>query len=339
MTDVYSETPLDRLRSYLTSNDDFFVRHHWPARAPAATEWALTIDGRVARPLRLSLDEMRELPAATATCVLQCAGKGRSFYEPAVPGLPWGPGAVGNARWTGVRVRDLLEKAGLESDSGHLHTFGTDDPPTGGNPYYRSIDLEKALADAIVAWEMNGAPLPAIHGSPARLVVPGWTGNHWMKWLSRLSVRAQERRGFFMDEEYRYPVRPGPPGVQIDPAEMRPVTELLVKSTITTAPSVARIGVSVPVSGFAFSGTPDVAKVELSDDDGRIWMRARLDPRHDPFAWRLWSLSWTPRRTGRVRVTARATDSRGTVQPRDAVWNPSGLLHNGWHSIEVEVTE
>jgi DMSO/TMAO reductase YedYZ molybdopterin-dependent catalytic subunit len=339
VADVYSETPPDRLTSYLTSNEDFFVRHHWPAEAPADADWALTVDGQVAQPLRLSLEDLKAFPAATVTCVLQCAGKGRSFYDPAVPGLPWGAGAVGNARWTGVRVRDLLEKAGLESVAGHLHTFGTDDPPPGESPFYRSVELEKALADAIVAWEMNDAPLPAIHGAPARLVVPGWTGNHWMKWLARLSVQAQEQHGFFMDQEYRYPLRPGPPGVAIDPAEMRPVAELFVESTITAAPAVARIGVSVPVSGFAFSGAPDVAKVDVSDDDGATWTPAQLDPRHDPFAWRLWSLSWTPRRAGRVRVTARATDSRGSVQPRDAVWNPSGLLHNGWHSVEIDVSE
>jgi sulfite oxidase len=339
VTDVSSETPLDRLTTYLTPNDDFFVRHHWPAEAPAAEDWALVVEGKVTRPLRLSLAELKEFPAATATCVLACAGNGRAFYEPAVPGLPWGPGAAGNARWTGVRVRDLLDAAGLKRGARHLHSAGTDDPPPGQSPFLRSIEIEKALADAIVAWEMNGEPLPAIHGAPARLVVPGWSGNHWMKWLARLSVRAQERDGFFMEQEYRYPVRPGPPGVAIDPAEMRPVTELFVESTITAAPAVARIGVSVPVSGFAFSGAPDVAKVDVSDDGGATWTPARLDPRHDPFAWRLWSLSWTPRRTGCVRVTARATDSRGGVQPRDAVWNPSGLLHNGWHSVEVDVSE
>jgi sulfite oxidase len=186
---------------------------------------------------------------------------------------------------------------------------------------------------------MNGEPLPAIHGAPARLVVPGWSGNHWMKWLGRLSVRAEEQTGYFMEEEYRYPVHPGPPGVSIPPSEMRPVTELFVESTITSAPARARVGGVETIRGFAFSGAPDVAKVDVSDDGGATWTPARLDPRHDPFAWRLWSLSWTPRRTGCVRVTARATDSRGSVQPRDAVWNPGGLLHNGWHSVEVDVSE
>lgn len=160
-----------------------------------------------------------------------------------------------------------------------------------------------------------------------------------MKWLARLSPQAEERTGYFMDEEYRYPIRPGPAGVAIDQAEMRPITDLFVKSTITKAPSAARVGSPVGVSGFAFSGAPDVVKVEISDDGGATWSVADLDPRHDPYAWRLWSFLWTPRRPGRNRVSARATDSRGSVQPREAIWNPGGCLHNGWHSVEIDVTE
>ena len=339
MTDVSAETPLDRLTSYVTPNDDFFVRHHWPAEAPAVADWALVLDGEVTRPLRLSLEELKRLPAITVTGVLECAGNGRSLYQPSVQGLSWGKGAVGNARWTGVRVSDLLERAGLKAGARHLHAAGTDEPPAGESPFYRSVELEKALADAIVAWEMNGEPLPPLHGAPARLVVPGWAGDHWMKWLARLSPQAEERKGYFMDQEYRYPVRPGPPGVEIDPAEMRPITELFVKSTITTAPSTARVGVPVPISGFAFSGASDISKVEISDDDGSTWTAADLDPRHDPFAWRLWSFLWTAPRAGPIRVTARATDSRGSVQPREAVWNPGGFLHNGWDSIEVVVAD
>jgi sulfite oxidase len=246
---------------------------------------------------------------------------------------------VGNARWKGVRVRDLLEKAGLKAGARHLHSAGTDVPPAGEPAFLRSIELEKALADAIVAWEMNGEPLPALHGAPARLVVPGWAGDHWMKWLARLSPQAEERTGYFMDEEYRFPVRPGQPGAAIDPAEMRPITELFVKSTITKAPGVARVRVADAISGFALSGAPDVSKVEISDDDGSTWSAADLDSRLDPYAWQLWSFRWTPKRSGRVRVRARATDSRGRVQPRHAVWNPGGFLHNGWHSVEVHVTK
>jgi DMSO/TMAO reductase YedYZ molybdopterin-dependent catalytic subunit len=328
MTDVSVETPLDRLTTYITPNDAFFVRHHWPAAAPDPREWTLAVDGEVSRPLRLSLAELKEFPSSSVTCVLECSGNGRSFYRPPPPGLPWGPGAVGNARWTGARVRDIVAKAGAKAGAKHLHGAGTDDPPNGTPPFHRSLELEKALEDAVVAWEMNGEPLPALHGGPARLVVPGWAGNNWMKWLSKLSPRSEPATGFFMDEDYRFPT----------PAGMRPITELFVKSVITKAPSRARLESPVTVRGIAYSGAPDVSKVEVTDDGGETWRAAGLGRDHDPYAWRLWSFRWTPRRPGRIRLHARATDSRGSVQPREAVWNPGGFLNNGWHSVEIEVT-
>jgi sulfite oxidase len=329
MTDVSVETPLDRLTTYITPNEAFFVRHHWPAAAQDLRDWTLVVDGEVSRPLRLSLADLQDLPSTSVTCVLECSGNGRSFFRPPVPGLSWGPGAVGNARWRGVRVRDLLTKAGMKaSGATHLHAAGTDDPPSGTPPFHRSLELEKALEDAVVAWEMNGESLPPLHGGPARLVVPGWAGNNWMKWLAKLSPRPQPKKGVFMDEEYCYPT----------PAGMRPITELFVKSIITEAPSRAGTGSSVTVRGIAFSGVPDISKIEVTDDGGRTWRAAELGREHDPYAWRLWSFQYAPRRAGKVTLYARATDSRGNVQPREAAWNPGGFLHNGWHSVEIEVT-
>jgi DMSO/TMAO reductase YedYZ molybdopterin-dependent catalytic subunit len=336
--DFNVETPADRLDTFITPNDAFFIRHHWPAEAPDPDEWALTVDGEVLRPFRLTLAELKQRPSTTMTCVLECAGNGRSLYRPTPPGLAWGRGVVGNARWTGVRVRELLETAGLKAGVGHLHSSGTDDPPAGKPPFLRSLPLEKALEDAIVAYEMNGEALAPLHGAPARLVVPGWAGEHWMKWVARLSPRTEEETGYFMAQDYTYPVEPRGPGVPIDPRDMRPITALFVKSQITQAPARARVGDAGTIRGFALSGAPDVAKVELSDDDGATWQAANLDPEHEPHAWRLWSWRWTPRRAGRVRLHARATDSRGSVQPREAAWNPGGYLHNGWHSVEIDVT-
>ena len=332
-----AETPLDLLTTYITPNDLFFVRHHWNATAPDPRNWKLRIEGEVARPLELSLADLSRFPRTTVTCVLQCAGNGRSLYTPPVPGVQWKSGAVGNARWTGARIRDLLAKAGVRGTAKHLHTAGTDDPPGKTPPFHRSLELEKALEDAIVAWEMNGEPLPPLHGAPARLVVPGWAGDHWMKWLSKLSLEPDPQKGFYMDVGYRYPAKPGEPGVTFKPEEMRPVTDLFVKSNITSAPARARVGSSATIRGVAFSGAPDIAKVELTDDDGKSWKTADLGREHDPYAWRLWSLRWTPKSPGKVRLAARATDSRGSVQPREAVWNQSGYLWNGWHSVEIEV--
>ena len=333
-----AETPLDALTTYLTPNDLFFVRHHWNPIYPDVRRWALEVDGEVARPGRFTLAELKRMPRASATCVLQCAGNGRANYRPRVAGVQWKYGAVGNARWTGVRVRELLDRAGLRSGARYLQTAATDTPPASVPPFLRSIELEKILADGIVAYEMNGEPLPAAHGAPARLVVPGWAGDHWMKWLSRLTAAAEPRKGFYMDTAYRYPKTPGEPGVAFKPEEMTPVTELFVKSNITEAPARMPAGAVAIVRGFAFSGAPDVAKVEVTDDDGAQWREAELAPEHDPYAWRLWSFRYVPRAAGRVTLRARATDSRGSVQPREAVWNQSGYLFNGWHSAEIEVT-
>ena len=334
---IDAETPLDALTTYLTPNDLFFVRHHWNPLYAAKRGWALVVDGEVERPLRLTAEDLRRMPRATATCVLQCAGNGRGLFSPSVPGVQWEYGAVGNARWGGVRVRDILERAGVKASAKHLHSFGGDKPPVHVPPFLRSVEIEKILADGIIADEMNGEPLPSIHGGPARLVVPGWAGDHWMKWLDRISAQPEPQKGFYMETAYRYPKEPGAPGAMIPPADMRPVTELFVKSCFTDAPTRARAGAPIDVRGFAFSGAPDVARVEVSDDEGATWRAADIDPQHDPFAWRLWSFRWIPSVPGKAVLWARATDSRGAVQPRTGVWNPSGYLHNGWHSAAVEV--
>lgn len=333
-----AETPLELLgRSYLTPNDLFYVRHHWNPTMPDPAKWTLTVDGEVAKPLALTLAELKAMPRASATCVLQCAGNGRAFQKPIVAGVQWKYGAVGNARWTGVRVRDVLERAGLKAGAKHLHTFGTDAPPEKVPPFHRSLELEKVREDGLIAFEMNGEPLPPLHGAPARLIVPGWAGDHWMKWLARLSPQVSPQSGFYMDVAYRWPNAPGAPGVAFKPEEMHSVTEIFVKSSITEAPSSARVGKPSALRGLAFSGAPDVAKVEVTDDGGATWAPAALGREHDPWAWRLWSFAYTPKKAGRVTLQARATDSRGSVQPRDAVWNQSGYLYNAWPSVEIEV--
>jgi len=334
---IDAETPLDALTSYLTPNDLFFVRHHWNPMYPGARTWRLAVDGEVENPLALTLAELKRLPETTVTCVLQCAGNGRGLFRPAVPGVQWTYGAVGNARWTGVRVADILEKAGVKPSGKHLHTFGSDKPPGKVPPFSRSLEMEKALADCILAYEMNGEPLSQLHGAPARLIVPGWAGEHWMKWMTRLSVQPEPQKGFYMETAYRFPKTPGEPGLVFKPEEMEPVTELFVKSNIAQAPAGTRVGVAVLLRGFAFSGAPDISKVEITDDDGATWSPARLGSEHDPWAWRLWSFRHVPKTPGRVRLAVRATDSGGSVQPKEAVWNQGGYLYNGWHSVEIEV--
>lgn len=330
-----AETPLELLTGYLTPNELFFVRSHWIPRPPDVRTWRLTVDGDVSAPRKWSLAELKKLPRAEATCVLQCAGNGRALHEPALPGVQWRYGAVGNAKWGGVRLRDVVKANG---GAKHLHLFGSDDPPGKVPPFHRSIEIGKAMEDCILAFEMNGKALPPEHGAPLRLIVPGWAGDHWMKWIVRISASDQPQTGFYMDTAYRWPLTPGEPGVAFKPEEMKPVTEMFVKSNITAAPKRTKAGVAQTIRGFAFSGAPDIAKVELSDDGGATWTAATLDPRHDPYAWRLWSFAWTPRSPGTATLTARATDSRGAVQPKTAVWNQSGYLYNSWHSVTIEVT-
>ena len=333
-----AETPLELLNTYITPNDLFFIRSHYISARVNPDTWTLSIDGAVSRPMHLTLADLLKMPKVEATCVLQCAGNGRSLFKPTMPGVQWRQGAVGNALWGGVRVRDVLERAGLRGWARHLHTFGSDIPPRQVPPFHRSLEIEKVIQDGIIAYEMNGEPLAYEHGAPARLIVPGWAGDHWMKWLRRMSPSPAPQSGFYMDTAYRYPSRPGNSGQKLEPGQMQPITELFVKSTITSVPRKARVGAPVIARGFAFSGTPDIDRVELSEDDGRTWRPAELDPRHDPYAWRLWSYRWTPAAAGIHRLIARAIDSRGSMQPRDPVWNQSGYLHNGWHSITVEVT-
>jgi DMSO/TMAO reductase YedYZ molybdopterin-dependent catalytic subunit len=333
-----AETPLELLTGYITPNDLFFVRSHWIPQMPDPKSWRLAIDGEVDHPLTLTMSDLRAMPRAEATCVLQCAGNGRALHQPVLPGVQWRYGAVGNAKWRGVKVRDVLERAGVRASAKHLHLFGSDKPPGSVPAFNRSIEIGKAMDDAILAWEMNGEALPPLHGAPLRLVVPGWAGDHWMKWIVRLSPQPEAQTGFYMDTAYRWPLTPGAPGVAFKPEEMKPVTDLFVKSNITTAPSRTRVKQPVTIRGFAFSGAPDIAKVEISDDDGATWHDAQLDSRHDAYAWRLWSYRWTPPAKGKAKLLARATDSRGNAQPRDAVWNQSGYLYNGWHSVEIEVT-
>jgi sulfite oxidase len=334
---IDAETPLDLLTDYLTPNDLFFIRSHWNPTTVDSRSWRLVVDGEVASPLSLDLGELKAMPRSTGACVLQCAGNGRGLFSPTIPGVQWRFGAVGNARWTGVSVQDLLEKAGVKSSARHIHTFGADVPPGKVPPFHRSVEIEKLLQDGVVAFEMNGRPLPETHGGPARLIVPGWAGDHWMKWLTRITAAPTAQTGFYMDTAYRYPIRPGAPGVPVKPEDTKYLTELAVKSNITGVPARARVGHATRISGFAFSGSPDISRVEVSDDRGTTWQDATLAPDHDPYAWRLWSYLWTPVSPGRSVLMVRATDSSGAVQPKDGVWNPSGYLFNGWHSVEVEV--
>ena len=197
-----AETPLELLTDYITPVELFFVRSHWIPRTPTLRQWSLTVDGDVGESLKLSLDDLRRMPVTEVTCVLQCAGSGRGLYTPTMPGVQWRYGAVGNAQWRGVAVKDVLARAGVKATAKHLHTFGSDDPPGKVPPFHRSIELEKAMSDAILAYDMNGKPLSRAHGAPVRLVMPEMYGYKSVKWVNHIDVRSTADYGYWEQNGY-----------------------------------------------------------------------------------------------------------------------------------------
>ena len=333
------EMPLAELRSWITPVDLFFVRNHVSEPfAMDVNDWTLTVAGEVERPLTLRMADLVKLEPATVTNTLECAGNGRANYVPHVPGIQWRRGAVGNARFTGPRLKDVLERAGLKPTAHHVAFRGWEEPPSRVPQFIRSIPLEKALDPAtLVALQMNGAPLLKHHGFPARALVPGWIGAASVKWLKEITVLSEEFAGNFMKPGYRMPTRALAPGEEVKPEETAAITALNVKSVIAQPARDVRRGGPVRVSGAAWAGENDVAKVEISSDGGQSWNPAQLGREQARYCWRLWQYDWRPARAGDYILMARATDSAGRVQPETAPWNPSGYIWNGIDNVAVHV--
>lgn len=339
-----AETKVREFASWLTPNDRFFVRSHFgpPAKEQIEpTAWRLQIGGLVERQLSLSLDDLKQFPKVTVAAVLQCSGNGRAFYRPRVPGVQWERGAVGNARWTGVRLADVLKRAGVKPSAKHLQMQGADRPVSTQVPLFiRSIPIEKALhPDTLLAYRMNGEPLPLLHGAPLRVITPGWMADACLKWLTTITVSAEEAKGFYMETAYRYPARPVEPGTVVSPREMKPVETMVVKSLIVEPAQGAVVGRSpVMISGVAWTGEEGrIARVEVSADDGRTWQPARLIGDDLPYAWRQWQFIWQPKASGPAAILCRATDDRGQTQPMASPWNPGGFLWNGADLVQIDV--
>ncbi|HEV3122323.1 MAG TPA: sulfite oxidase [Isosphaeraceae bacterium] len=335
------ETPRSALASWRTPNPFFFVRSHLGEPAVTLGPWSVWLGGMVDHERSLSLDSLRALEQVTVPAVLQCSGNGRAFFSPTVPGLPWEFGAVGNAEWTGVRLATLLEKAGIKPGGQHIHFVGADAPPHPKTPaFVRSLPLEKALdANTILALEMNGEPLPWLHGGPLRLVVPGWTGNHWMKWLRSITVERDEAQGFYQQTGYRLPRRPAPPGATIKPEDLVPLTTLNVKSLLAWPLAGERLPRGKhTLQGVAWTGEGFVKTVEIAIGQRGQWQPATLLNDERPFTWRQWRFEWNATTRGHHLIRVRATDSRGQTQPDVTPWNRSGYLWNGIDQISCEIT-
>ncbi|HSN04845.1 MAG TPA: sulfite oxidase [Nitrospira sp.] len=338
-----AETPVREFTSFLTPNHRFFVRSHFgPPAADLISEanWRLRVGGLTEQPLELTLKDLKQFERITITAVVQCSGNGRAFHRPKVPGVQWERGAVGNAQWTGVRLRDVLTKAGLRHQAKHVQFQGADRSVVASVPLFtRSIPLEKALhPDTLLAYEMNGRPLPLLHGAPLRVITPGWMADSCTKWLTDITVQADEAKGYYMQTAYRVPVTAIQPNSGLPGTSMVPVEAMVVKSLIASPAEGAQVGQGpVTVQGVAWSGEATVATVELSFDEGKTWEQARLVGEDEPYAWRQWQFLWKPAVSGPVTILCRATDSGGQVQPQTSPWNPSGFLWNGWDRVAITV--
>ena len=329
------EMALAGFLDYITPIEHFFVRTHVYVPTVNASEWRLKVEGEVSTPLKLSLEELKKLPPVELVSVVECAGNGRGFFEPSVPGLQWRNGSVGNARWRGVQLADVLKRAGVK-DSAKEVLFDGADVPLGTMPdFQRSIPVKKALdGNTLLAYAMNGETLPVQHGFPLRVVAPGWASDSWTKWLTSIRVLDKEHDGFWMKSAYRHPGKPVAPGTAVPPDQMQPVTSLRVKSVIA-APldgAQAALGNPLTIRGVAWSGDAGpVTSVDVSVDGGRNWKPAALhEDQRTQFGWRQWELSWTPTQAAYYTILARARDAAGNTQPFDQEWNPSGY---GWNVV------
>jgi DMSO/TMAO reductase YedYZ molybdopterin-dependent catalytic subunit len=334
------ETPVALLDSWLTPVENFYVRSHLPVPPnldPAA--WTLQVEGEVTTPLALSMDDIRRMPPTTLTATLECAGNGRAFFDPPVAGIQWGKGAVGTARWTGVRMADVLKRAGVRP-SGRFVLLNGADRALGTMPdFIRQVPIDKAThADTLIAYEMNGQPLPPVHGYPLRAIIPGWEGAYAVKWLTTLRLVAREFDGFWVATAYRYPIKQVAPGAAVDAKDMAPLTGLVVKSLITrpTDGAVLPPG-KVDVAGFAWAGETAIARVEVSSDNGASWQPARLTGENARYTWRRFEAQVAAAKPESLLIMARATDGDGRTQPMSPPWNPSGYLWNAPDSVRVEI--
>jgi len=328
------ETSIEALgRNWITPNDVFFARSHFPVPEVDPRTWRVEIAGLVEHARSFSLQDLRALPPAEHVATLECAGNGRALYNlPSTSGTQWQRGAVGTAHWRGVALRTLLERARPAADAQHVWFEGADAAPVGEAPrFVRSIPLAKAQDDVLLAHTMNGTALPRLHGGPLRAVVPGWFGMAWAKWVTRIRLEAKPSDNHFMVRGYRY-TYPGD-----DPAAALPVETMRVKSLITRPLAGARVPAGMlRVRGFAWAGPDGVRTVEVSGDGGLTWQEARLTGVAVAGAWQAWEITIPV--AGPVELLARATDARGETQPASARANAGGYGNNSIHRVKIDVT-
>ena len=334
------ETPLATLgRDVFTPNDHFFVRWHW-ANIPTSVDvrsFRLKLFGHVARPQSIGLADILRMPRVEIAAVNQCSGNSRALFAPRVAGAQWGHGAMGNARWMGVPLRHLLDRAGVRPGAVDVRFGGLDRPLAAGAPdFLKSLGIDHARdGEVMVAFAMNGEQLPLLNGFPLRLIVPGWFSTYWMKALDTIEVLPRADDQFWMAKAYRVPTAPHvtvAPGAKDFPTV--PINAMPPRSWVTSLPEGQEIAWEpiIPIAGLALGGAHGVAKVDVSSD-GRRWYRARLGPDHGRYSFRQWEARVPLAARGPIRLMSRCWNTAGEAQPLTPVWNP-----NGYARSQVEVT-
>jgi len=338
------ETPVAYFNEAYTPNDAFFVRYHLSDIPEVdAAKWQLKIGGDAAeRPVALTLDELKHgFEPVELAAVCQCAGNRRGLSEPHVPGVEWGYGAMGNAKWRGARLKDVLAKAGVKKEAIEVAFDGADGPAMSGTPdFQKSLPVWKALDEnTLIAYEMNGQALPHWNGFPARLIVAGWTGTYWLKHLTEITVLSAPFKNFWMNTAYRIPVGKFPVIDRFTSQEgggTTPITEMVVNSLITSLKPGQKVAAGKPlaVRGIAWDGGYGIRTVEVSTDDGKTWTEATLETDLGRFAWRPWRYSFTPK-AGSHTVAAKASNRAGASQTFELIWNGAGYHNNVVQRIPI----
>jgi sulfite dehydrogenase len=338
------ETPLRYFQSDLTPNDAFFVRWHLsgiPTTVDLRT-FRLEVSGHVSKSLSLSAADLQsKFDPVSLVALCQCAGNSRSLFEPRVPGGQWANGAMGNARWKGVRLKDVLDAAGVLPGTVQVGLHGLDVPPMPKMPpFEKSLPIDHARdGDVIIAYEMNGEPLPMLNGFPLRLIVPGWYATYWVKALSSITVLDQPLKTFWMDKAYRIPDNPD---ANEEPQHLAAVTVPINRMSVHAVfvrpepEQKLRVGESFELSGVANDGGEGIRRVEVSQDGGKTWSDATLGTDLGKYSWRRWHAKWTPTARGSYRLMARATNGAGETQ-RAEQWNRSGYQRGMIEHLEVVV--
>lgn len=346
---INAETPPHLLDDSVTPNNRHFVRNNGVVPDIAyrmdASDWRLKVEGEVNTPLEFSLEELKsKFENVTLKLQLECGGNGRAAFNPPARGNQWTLGAIGNAEWTGVRYADVLKAAGVKDSAIYTAHYSLDGHLSGDPeklPISRGVPLAKAMEQhSIIAFAMNGEPIPALHGFPVRTICPGWPGSTSQKWLQRIELRNVVHDGPKMTgTSYRVPYYPVAPGTKVDKADFKIMEAMPVKSLITKPQTNQTITERrMALRGHAWAGDNSVSRVDISHDFGATWTQADLAPPPNPYSWQDWSAEVTFPEKGYYEVWARATDDKGNSQPFAINWNPKGYLNNSMHRIAVTVS-